>query len=331
MNDADLDLHNVARLIPSNNGVLLDRVPADVLTQLDEPATHTSNNDSGVELRFVMHTDTVQITLRAQKVPEPTVAYLMYGNFFADWTQSAFVIGTKPTTLTIHRPKNLAHLQAVAQSLGHAFDPSVVRVCLPYCRNWLLSVSGLITPPTPDLLPPTTYLAYGSSITHGTLALNPQLTYAQQVARRLGSDLLNFGFPGSAWLEPAVADYLVSRHDWQCASLEMGINMLGAFSVAEFAQRVQRFLKPFATDSRLVVVTDMVATEYLDDPGKVAAFRQVVRQACVEAQLPYICGLDLLPDFHGLTSDLLHPDALGMATIAAHLAEFIQKQSANSF
>lgn len=322
----NIDLHNVARVIPSENGGLLDRVPATVFTQLDEPATHTSNNDSGVELRFVMHADTVKITMRAQKVPEPTVVYLMYGNFFADWTQSGFVLGTSPITLTIHRPKNLAHLQVVAKRLGHAFDPSVVRLCLPYCRNWLTDVDGLVTPPTPDLLPKTTYLAYGSSITHGTLALNPQFTYAQQVARQLGSDLLNFGFPGSAWLEPGVADYLATRTDWDFASLEMGINMLGAFSVDEFSQRVNRFLQPFAADKRLVVVTDMVATEYLDDPGKVDAFRQVVRRACELYELPYICGLDLLPDFHGLTSDLLHPDALGMATIGKHLADFIAQQ-----
>lgn len=322
----NIDLHNVARVLPSENGVLLDRVPASVFAQLDKPATHTSNNDSGVELRFVMHSDAVQITLRAQKVPEPTVAYLMYGNFFADWTQSAFVLGTSPTTLTIHRPKNLAHLQAVAKQLGHAFNPSVMRICLPYCRNWLIAVDGLVTPPTTDLLPKKTYLAYGSSITHGTLALNPQFTYAQQVAKQLDSDLLNFGFPGSAWLEPGLADYLVSRTDWDFASLEMGINMLGAFSVDEFSQRVDRFLRPFAADSRLVVVTDMVATEYLDDPGKVDAFRQVVRLTCERFKLPYICGLDLLPDFHGLTSDLLHPDALGMATIGKHLADFIKQQ-----
>ena len=198
----------------------------------------------------------------------------------------------------------------------------MVRVCLPYCRNYYYRVEGAVALPAPHQLPPRTYLAYGSSITHGSLALNPMATYPQLIADRFGTDLLNFGFPGSAWLEPAVADYLVSRRDWHFASLAMGINMLGAFSPAAFRTRVRRFIAPFAADPRPVVATDMVVTDYPENPRKVAQFRQIVKEETA-GKLPYISGLALLGDESDLSSDLLHPTATGMRQIAHHLGDFL--------
>ncbi|WP_225047775.1 GDSL-type esterase/lipase family protein [Lacticaseibacillus kribbianus] len=315
----DMDLHNVARVIPSDHGVLLDRVDAATFAKLDEPATHTSNNASGIELRFVMTTDTVRITLQAQEAEELQVAYVMHGCFAGTYQEANLLVHTTPTTLTIHRPANLPRLQEVAEALGQPFDPAVVRVCLPYCRNWLIGVAGGLRPPRPSEVPSLTYLAYGSSITHGTLALTPMTTYAQQTAAKLRADLLNFGFPGSAWLEPGLADALCARPDWDFATLAMGINMLGGFSVDDFRARVRRFIAPFAKDSRPVLAFDMVATDYPLDQAKVGQFRAVVKEECA-GKLPYISGLTLLPDLSGLSADLLHPSIGGMTTIAANLA-----------
>ncbi|WP_461227269.1 GDSL-type esterase/lipase family protein [Lacticaseibacillus suihuaensis] len=314
----NMDLHNVARVLPSPHGVLLDRADAALFAALDEPGTHTSNNDSGVELRFVMTGDTAQITLQAQEASELQVAYVMHGCFQGTYQETNLLLHTTPTTLTIHRPANLPRLQEVAAALNQPFDPAVVRLCLPYCRNWLIDVQGAIRPPRPSEVPSSTYLAYGSSITHGTLAVTPMATYAQQTATKLSADLLNFGFAGSARLEPGVADALVARPDWDFATLEMGINMLGGFSVADFRARVRRFIAPFAEDPRPVLAFDMVATDYPDDPAKVAQFRQVVQSECA-GHLPYVSGLKLLPDLSGLSADLLHPSIAGMTTIAANL------------
>lgn len=322
MQQDGIDFHNVALIRSTPAGALLDRLPAAVRAQVDEPATHTSSDASGVELRFVMQAPEVKLTLAVEAAAEAQIAYLRFGTFPGTWTASTRILTTKPTTITIARPQNLARLLAIAKAKHLAFDPAVVRVCLPYCRNYYYRVEGAVALPEPQQLPQRTYLAYGSSITHGSLALNPMATYPQLIADRLGMDLLNFGFPGSAWLEPAMADYLVSRQDWPMASLAMGINMLGAFSPATFRARVRCFIAPFAADPRPVVATDMVVTDYPENPSKVAQFRQIVKEETA-GKLPYVSGLDLLGDETDLSSDLLHPTATGMRQIAQQLGDFM--------
>lgn len=317
--------HNVARLRETKNGPLLDRLPKQVFTQLDEPASHTSSDASGVELRFVMKASTVELKLAVEEADEAQVAYLRYGTFPGTWSASTRILSKVPTKISIPQPANLARLQALAKQQHLAFDPAVVRVCLPYCRNYFYGIEGAVALPEPAQMPQRTYLAYGSSITHGSLALNPFATYPQLVADRFGADLLNFGFPGSAWLEPSLADYLAARQDWHFASLELGINMLEAFSPDAFRARVRRFISPFAADPRPVVATDMVVTDFPQAPAKVAIFRRIVQEETA-GKLPYISGLALLPDLTALSADLLHPTAQGMARIAGHLGDFLRTQ-----
>lgn len=314
--------HNVARIRATKAGPLLDRVPAAVFAGLDEPATHTSSDASGVELRFVMQAPTVKLTLSVEAAAEAQVAYIRYGSFPGTWAAANRILTTVPTPVTISAPANLKRLQEVARAANLAFDPAVVRICLPYCRTYYWGATGAISVPRVQQMPKQTYLAYGSSITHGSLALNPLATYPQLIADRFQADLLNFGFPGSAWLEPALADYLAARQDWTFASLELGINMLDAFSPAAFRARVRRFIAPFAADPRPVVATDMVVTDYPAAPEKVRAFRQIVQEEC-QGKLPYVSGLQLLAQLTDLSSDLLHPTAVGMAKIARRLGDFM--------
>lgn len=55
------------------------------------------------------------------------------------------------------------------------------------------------------------------------------------------SDYLNLGFVRSACLEKILAEYIFSRKDWQFASLELGINMVGGYSELEVERRVDKF------------------------------------------------------------------------------------------
>lgn len=68
------------------------------------------------------------------------------------------------------------------------------------------------------------YLAYGSSITHGSLGLVQPDSYVFRIAQLLGTDYINLGFAGKALMEPEMAEYIVSRKDWNFATVEMGIN-----------------------------------------------------------------------------------------------------------
>ncbi len=53
-------------------------------------------------------------------------------------------------------------------------------------------------------------LFYGSSITHGFAASRPGMTYVAQVGRMLKTNIMNFGFSGSAKGEPALAEFFAT-------------------------------------------------------------------------------------------------------------------------
>lgn len=52
---------------------------------------------------------------------------------------------------------------------------------------------------------------YGSSIVHGTGACRPGLAYSNILCRRMGMNILNYGFSGNAKGEPAIANWLAEQ------------------------------------------------------------------------------------------------------------------------
>jgi lysophospholipase L1-like esterase len=192
----------------------------------------------------------------------------------------------------------------------------------------LLGIEGECRPPEPGMAPARRWLAYGSSITHGNQCIHPSGSYAMRAAQRAGADLINMGFGGGAHLEPEMADYIASRDDWDLATLEMGINILG-LGVAEFAHRVEYFINTIAAahPSKPVFGIDIfTSNEDFSGTGNTAAFRRTVRRLVREsgkANLFYLSGRHLLTTADGLTSDLVHPSPHGMEEIAERLARAV--------
>ena len=52
---------------------------------------------------------------------------------------------------------------------------------------------------------------YGSSIVHGTGACRPGMAYTNIIARRMGMNVLNYGFSGNAKGEPAICNWLAEQ------------------------------------------------------------------------------------------------------------------------
>jgi hypothetical protein len=85
-------------------------------------------------------------------------------------------------------------------------------------------------------------------------------SYAFRIAQQLGTDYLNLGFAGCALMEEEMAEYLISRKDWDFASVEMGINAVGEkrrLELAEFERRIDRFTQILAADPRPVFATSI--------------------------------------------------------------------------
>lgn len=99
-----------------------------------------------------------------------------------------------------------------------------------------------------------TYLAYGSSITHGSLALAAPCSYPFQIARRLGCDYLNLGYAGSAYLEREMAEYIVSRGGF--------VGYFG-YNLFAYAEPTLNLPPSAANDYDLLLFTDVIAYDHL--------------------------------------------------------------------
>lgn len=322
-----VSLHNVAELEAADwtdDGHRLTRLPGDVGANLNVSARERMRHPSGCELRFVPDGDdaTVAITLSAST---ETVAYPFWGSFQAF---DRVAIGPEPITLEFTVPERVRALEPQTAAAG-AFDPRVCRLRFdPRSPVALHDVAGPRRPPTADELPATRYLAYGTSITEG-YEVAPHLCYVAQTARRLGVDPINLGLSGAAFCEPAMADYLAGRNDWDLATLSLSVNMANrGFTLEQFRERaghlVQRVAtahpeKPIACVTLFPYHADVVRG---DDRERAAEFRAALRSIVGETahdDLHLLEGPDLL-DPTGLTSDVLHPGDDGMIQIGQRLA-----------
>jgi lysophospholipase L1-like esterase len=326
--------HNLAELEPlADGGWRMSRVPAALWPRLNENAQRRAYATAGVELRFNLEGDEARVALRfVESRGEatrgwPLLGEVYWGDYFARW----FEVRTEGTEIVIRRPANADQLALAADRRAGRFDPTLVRVVLPCLTPVeLLGIEGEVSPARPDQVPARRYLAYGSSITNGATAMRPGDTYPARIARSMGVDHFNLGFGGGAHLEPEMADWIAGRSDWDFATLELGINLVGRVSTEEFARRVNRFLPRIAAahPEKWIFCIDLFwARGDLGGDPKYPQFRDVVREAVERLGLLRVrhCdGRELLTRPTGLTLDLLHPSSDGFEEIAEKLVAVMQ-------
>lgn len=311
-------------------GLWLTRVPDDLRRRLNPLGHLSALAAGGCEVRFNLLGQKAALTLRCTL--QPGIAEVYQGPFLVSW----HLIGGEPTTLQIALPANLPLLERLSQEAWMPYDARLTRVLLPgHPPVRLLSIEGHMEPPRPAQAPMRRLLCYGSSITHGAISVHPSASYAARLAKRLSADLVNLGFGGGAHLEPEMADYIAARDDWDIATLEMGINMLGWFTVQDFAARVEYFIATIARSGRPLFCIDVYTCQYDAEPGtetarKLAAFRKIVRRAVERMSMPHVLhvsGRRMLPSLSYLSSDLVHPSPAGMEEITRNLARTIRRHT----
>lgn len=330
----NIELYNVRDLEPlgRDDAMKMLRVPAAVRDAMDgEQGKNMCAVNCGVELRFRMISDTVKIRMVCND-PNRTVRQLVYfGGVGAGWQNAVKYVSGDVSEITIRKPQNLTQLDAASKALHSGFDPRVVRVLLMNAPCSIIGIEGEVMPPLPGQTPAKKYLAYGSSITHGSLGLNQNETYAYLVADNLGYDLMNFGFAGSARLEPHVADYLASLSDWDVATLEMGINVL-EMPADEYERRVEYFVRTVAgahPDKKVFCIDIFYCGQDFDGNPVAAEKREIVRRVMDRLALPntvYVDGTTVLTGIHGLSGDMVHPNVYGCREIAVNLTEIMTKE-----
>ena len=314
--------HNVEELEAADKGLMMWRLPKYVRERVNEGIeTITGRYTTGVEFRFKMKTDSVRLYLRADEAFEAQVAYVFFGSIQGGWQSSSFVIGREKTEIIIRKPDNMDVLKQISERQKFAFNPEVVRVVLPYGHIYYCGIAGDVEAPAQKDLPQKTYLAYGSSITHGSLALAAPYSYCFRVAQMMNCDYINLGFAGSAQMEEGMAEYIMSRKDWDFASFEMGINMID-LPEKLFEENVCRFTEAFTKEERPIFFTDIYGSnEQEPNQTTIIRYREIARQQFLKQlsqkkNAVYVSGLELLNNPSFLSQDLTHPSLEGIDEIA---------------
>ncbi|MES2693137.1 MAG: SGNH/GDSL hydrolase family protein [Verrucomicrobiota bacterium] len=331
-------LHNIDHLEPNPGaeGVRLNRMPKEVWAKLNAMGKTRAFAAAGAELRFNLVGPEARVFLRyvenrgGKAQGWPVLAELYQGGFLMRCVE----FRETWTEIVIRKPSRLEKLSEEAGGRGSAgFDSALVRLALPYMpETQILRIEGDIAPPRAEQVPARSYLAYGSSITHGSYALRAGETYPAQVGRALDVNVFNLGLGAAAYLEPEMAQWIARRRDWDFASLELGVNLLRPISTEEFARRVQLFLHTIVTahPRRPIFVIDIFTSgKELEADPKRAEFRRVVREAVGALKSEYVRHLDgraLFTRTTGLCFDLLHPSSDGFNEIADRLTAEMRPQ-----
>jgi len=319
-----VQVHNVAELVREKDGRMsLRRIPARAEAAMGEQGRRMNAGNTGVELRFVMKGDEVRLRLGGATDASFSRLTVYHGDIIGDWPELYKNVAGRNAEIVIRKPKNLAELRAVSARQHGRFDAAVVRLVVPSGDLCIIDVVGEVEPPPSEMVPRKTYLAYGSSITHGSNALAIEECFASRVGRGLGADVRNLGFAGSARMEPEVAD-CIADCPFDLATLEMGINILGT-DPAEFERRVRYFVRRIGEShpQARIFVIDVFGNRCGERAqAQAVVFRSVVRRVVDELKLPnvaYVSGLDLLPDDTEIAAGGTHPTPRGHELIAREL------------
>ncbi len=334
----NFELHNIAELIPAaedgsgSDGFYMSRVPSAVRECMSDQGKRMAIGLTGCEMRFVLNSGRAEITLSTAVPGATTYLLIYYGSIQSGWQTLRHYITDQPTTVTLGPPPSPDKLDGITKAAGLPFSPQVIRIIFECGALILHDAKGDVRPPRADEVPARRFMMYGSSITHGSLACTPNMTYLMQISRRLGMDMYSFGFAGSCRMEKEVIDYITAQDEtnprrWDFAIFELGINILG-MEDDEFERRVKYTLDTAQKNNpgkKLFVIDIFYHSGDLFGSPKTDSFRRIVKACCEGREnVTHIDGRTLLTSCRGLSADLTHPNADGVAEIAENLGRFLE-------
>lgn len=315
-------LHNVDQLLPTEDGgFAMLRAPLSVEQHLADPGPRANRIATGMELRFVIRSGTARIKILCSN------AYVYYGNIQGGWQVVCSKGSDEPRWIEIALDTDrMPTFERIAKENNHPFSPQVVRI-IPESgiAPVIYDVEGDVEVPSAELMPQKTIMAFGSSITHGSLSMLPMTTWIAQLADNLGTDYLNRGYSGSCHAEPEMVDYLCTL-DFDCAIVSFGANM-SRYTIELYEERARYLITTLCKahpDRKFIFVdaTYQASDIFSGEEGIMAQYRKIMSRLMAEYSFPnakYVCGLELLDGSWGVSGDLVHPNIVGVNTIANRL------------
>ena len=334
----NIEIHNVAELIDNGDGsVSWKRVPSEVHHAMEGSyADRMVHNSTGVELRFVIRGESATIRMSTfYDEPRSFCTFHVYrGGIqggYADHEVHRHVT-SEVQDFVIARSRNMERLKRMNAMIGHEFDPEVVRVIFDRGTYRLYDVIGDVVPPTPEQMPKKTLLAYGSSITHGSNAIDGSHAWVSVVAHNLNMDARNLGMAGSCMLENEMAEYIAAEGEagkWDIATLELGINVL-KWEDEKIVSRVDNMIRQVAgrnPDKPVFVISPFYhCGDDFSEAGHAQRWRARIEEVISRLHyenVTYINGRDVIGDASYMSADEVHPNIYGVQRIADVLSEII--------
>ncbi len=332
----NIEIHNVGELYTNEEtgGATWLRVPETVYDKMEsEQGKRWCRAHTGVELRFVMKSDTVILRMRSKE--KNSVFHVYRGSIQGGWEdhQTNKVVYSDFDDYKIKKTTNLPVLQKITNEFNEPFSPEVIRVIFDRGEIELLDVIGDVEPPKKEQLPQTTLMAYGSSITHGSNSIDSSHSWVSTVAHNLKMDCRNLGMAGSCVMEPELVEYIAAEGEegkWDVATLELGINVL-TWEEDRIIERVENTIEQIAgrnQDKPVYVISPFYCDDDYNNNGTHAEkWRRLIPQVIAKlnyANVMYINGLDLLGDMSLISADEVHPNIYGVTQIAQRLTQIIK-------
>lgn len=333
----NIEIHNIGELLENDNGsVSWIRVPSSVYDKMEsDKGKRMCSGSTGVELRFVMESDSV--TLRMRTKTGKGSFHVYRGSIQGGWEDHGAEKSVTEETadFVIKKSENLSLLAKVTKDFNQPFSPEVIRVIFDRGIYELIDVIGNIRPPQKAELPQKTLIAYGSSITHGSNAYDMSHSWVSVLAHNLKMDCRNLGMAGSCFMEPEIVEYIAregERGKWDIATLELGINVL-EWEKEKIYERVENTLKQIAgrnQDKPIYVISPFYSDDDYTNNGNADKWRILIEDVVNHLEynnITYINGLDLLGDMSLISADQVHPNIYGVAQIAQRITDRIRKYS----
>lgn len=209
----------------------------------------------------------------------------------------------------------------------------------PVTITGLLASDKATVRPVPD--PRPVWVTWGSSLTHCVRAASAARTWPATVARRFGLNLINLGFGGHCYLDPAVA--LVIRDlPARYISLKLGINTIGGGVNDRMYQALVAaavaIIREKHSVTPLALVSPIAYPPHETTPSAVGYTISGMRQAMelvhrrfVDAgdrNLHYVDGLAIMSvdELDRYSRDQCHPNAEGIDVMADHFSEQVMRR-----
>ena len=173
-------------------------------------------------------------------------------------------------------------------------------------------------------------LFYGSSVTNGSTACRPGLTYPAVLCRRLGAEMINLGYSGNCKGEGFLAREMGAL-DFDAFVMEYDHNEADPKILAEKHENFFKIIRNSKADIPIVIMSrpDFFHTS----SDRTLAFKEVVYTTYRNAvdsgdgNVYFADGRSIFPDEgrSDFSSDRIHPNDMGLYTIANVLYDIFNK------